>query len=427
MTMPAHRIPPAQAVADLIARGIRPLESYPGTAKAKWRVECMADGCEHSWSTTLVYVRGGRSCRNCKGTLPLSEVQALESLATIGARALEPYPGHTQKKWRVECLVDDCKYGWTTTLSIARYQGSGCPACGRVARVDETQALADLAAANMKAVDPYPGNVSTPWKVECLVDDCKYRWSPKLKEIRSRGDGCPRCGDRAPIPPEEALAGLAAIGAKALDPYPGRVSDPWKVECLKCEHRWPSNLHTIRKGHGCPKCGGVARIEEAEALDDLAVKGIGPLEGYPGGVSTSWSVECLVCDWRWSTKLKNVRQGHGCPACAGRFDPSAPTDLYLMANTYLGAVKIGVARVGVDRIDQHERHGWTVVFIWSFDTGAEARDIEQTILDSWRTVEGLPDGVSADDMPQNGSTETAPLGLVNLSEVIDHINRLAPG
>ena len=80
--------------------------------------------------------------------------------------------------------------------------------------------------------------------------------------------------------------------------------------------------------------------------------------------------------------------------------------VYLAGNEELWALKIGVASEGSERVEDHERHGWTLLASWGFRHLTDALIAEELVLDRWRNLYGQPPVVSRSRMPQGGHTET---------------------
>ena len=86
------------------------------------------------------------------------------------------------------------------------------------------------------------------------------------------------------------------------------------------------------------------------------------------------------------------------------FSPTAPGILYLMTNSEWQAAKIGCTTTAAhqDRIATHQATGWALAKKWDLPTGADAYEIEQTIIKVWRDA-GHPDVVPPEEMPQRGA------------------------
>ncbi|MEV0431157.1 hypothetical protein [Micromonospora sp. NPDC050495] len=85
-------------------------------------------------------------------------------------------------------------------------------------------------------------------------------------------------------------------------------------------------------------------------------------------------------------------------------------------------MKVGICAAGSSRVLAHKRQGWNVIRLWRGIDGSQAREVEFATLSWWRSDLGLPFGAAKDDLPQAGYTETAPLGIVDIGEVIAKIS-----
>lgn len=135
------------------------------------------------------------------------------------------------------------------------------------------------------------------------------------------------------------------------------------------------------------------------------------------GDRPGWRCRCS-CGHEENVITSNLTRGlsKSC-GCSGEYGllPDDPAVIYLIVNEDLGAVKIGIAKAGSARLDQHRRHGWREELLVE-TVGLEARRAERAVLDLWRG-HGVPEGVTAEQMPQAGHTETAPVERVDLVEI----------
>jgi hypothetical protein len=182
------------------------------------------------------------------------------------------------------------------------------------ARVPEAEAVADMRAAGLFPLEPYPGALA-PWL--CACTSCGNEVAPSLESVR-RGHGCRFCAPNAPIAAESAVSQMRAAGLEPLTPFPGVVV-PWRSRCMTCNNEVFPRLQVIRRGQGgCPYCAGNAPIGVAEAESQMRAAGLEPLEPYPGGVLKPWRCRCLTCERESTTSLANVRHsGGGCQYCTG--------------------------------------------------------------------------------------------------------------
>lgn len=100
--------------------------------------------------------------------------------------------------------------------------------------------------------------------------------------------------------------------------------------------------------------------------------------------------------------------------------------LYVVHHPEFEAIKIGIGR-STARLIQHRAHGWQVITVTEPTlTGQRAMAIEVAVCKAWR-VAGLPIGVLAENMPQNGATETAPGSLLDARALARWVDAGADG
>jgi hypothetical protein len=171
--MPAQLVTAEEAEADLRAAGYEPLEPYPMSVVAAWKVRCST--CEYEWTLNLNRVRMGQRCVHER----LTPERAEERLRAVGFEPLETYPGRSDASWQVRCLA--CKKPRQTRLSnLARTVG--CPCVEK-----REKAEAELRAAGYEPLDPYPGMHRKPWRSRCTT--CGAERRPSIDSIR-QGKRC---------------------------------------------------------------------------------------------------------------------------------------------------------------------------------------------------------------------------------------------
>ena len=105
----------------------------------------------------------------------------------------------------------------------------------------------------------------------------------------------------------------AAVGVA----WDAPVTDPNRLaplRCLVCGHRWQDLPDNVRRGHGCPVCGGVPPVTQAEWDRRAAAAGIA-WEAPVANGHTKAPARCVACGARWQVWPKFVREGRGCPNC----------------------------------------------------------------------------------------------------------------
>ncbi len=305
-----------QASAVLDRAHIDPLEPYPGSGRP-WLARCRV--CGHEWRTRYMSIAGGIGCPGCSGMAPMAESEALAVVDSVDMEPTQPYPGKGSAVWMLRCRR--CGKVSAKRAGVLKARGrSCCTGCPKPSRTKPHREAAAVAlAADMLPLEKYAGK-GHRWLVRCQKIGCWYEWRTNLTEIRS-GRGCSRCaGRRLRISHSEALTDLHDASMAPLKTYPG-YQCPWLVECLNpgCGHQWTTTLKRVRRGAGCPRCAGIVPPSEAEALSDLADAHIEPVGPYPGTASAKWSVRCgrSDCDHQWAVTLSAIRRGLGCRRCAG--------------------------------------------------------------------------------------------------------------
>ena len=400
----ARRTSHDDAVAELQAVDLEPLEPYPGTATRKWRCRCLR--CGDEVSPDLKHIRRGqRGCARFAGNLVIPD-EASEVMRAAGAEPLVAYPGSHQP-WLCRCLT--CGREVTPSYNSVASRGQGvCVWCSRRV-VEPSEAEATMWGAGLEPLAPYPGS-KAPWLCACLR--CRRKVSPSVSSVRS-GKGCAYCsGNR--VDPGEAVALMRASGLDPLEPYPGATS-AWHCRCRECHRELTSTYQSVSSGARCAFCSRV-RVDPLDALAVMEAAGLEPLEPYPGALVT-WHCRCTGCGRDVHPRYGNVVKGQGgCVYCAAgrRFDPGAPAWLYLLAHQEFRAWQVGITGRLEKRLAAHARAGWHLVELYVFDRGISAMRAEAEVIAAWRR-QGFPDAVPRAAMPQGGHTET--VAWVNLPEL----------
>ncbi|WP_051942963.1 hypothetical protein [Streptacidiphilus rugosus] len=415
MLVPRY-VDPVEAEAQMLAVGLQALEPYPGNNKP-WRCLCLTCRREVTPTRANVYTRG-RGCKFCAPNAPVDPDRARETMRAAFLEPLEPFKS-AHALWRCQCL--HCGATVTPRLSNIQTGFSGCLPCAnrRIALAqlgDPDKANADMLAAHLRPLVPYPG-VNKPWRCECLR--CGDEVRPALGRIRQGNGGCRRCGRARTTlkqlgDPEKAAAEMLAAQLRPLVSSP-EVNKPWRCECLRCGDEVRPTLSSIRlRQSGCRRCGYAstgAKLREnpAKAAADMEAAGYTPLEKYPGAAALPWRCIHHPCGREVTARLASVRQGHGCrAACASYgFDTAAPAVVYVLHDPTLGVVKVGITAATSDRVARFVKMGFTVVGTLPFGAGQHARNVEQQVLRHVRTQLGLTHALTgADTGSIGGWTET---------------------
>ena len=404
-----------RAEAEMREHGLAPLVPYPG-ARKPWLCRCDRCGNEVSPQYTSIQ-QGGGGCGFCARVV-IDPAMAADTLRGLGLEPLTEYPGRNNKPWPCRCT--SCGRDVTVTWNVIGGGGKGCPFCTGV-RVDADEAGQVMIDAGLQPLTAYPG-ATNPWSCRCVT--CGQEVSPSYTNIKRGQGGCLHCAGRTPTPAEDAVRVASDLGLQPVEVYPGRTSLPWLLTCDQCGRQVRKTLISLREGHGCDYCDG-NRIPHDVAVATMTAAGLEPLVPFPGG-NDPWLCRCTRCGNTVAPRYSTVRRGTGCRYCAryGYWQGEGRAVLYLVGNSDFAAVKIGVTREGTrtTRLGKHERNGWQLLRTWTHPDPEVIFDIEQAILRDWRDA-GIPEAVAPEQMPQGGSTETAPAHLVDVEELDATITR----
>ncbi|MBE2197472.1 MAG: tyrosine-type recombinase/integrase [Anaerolinea sp.] len=284
--------------------------------------------CHHEWETAYATLREGSGCPQCvTRALALTEADYRGLAETKLVAWLGPLPLNTQTPTRWLCLV--CDHEWEISYNGLR----GCPACAvrrRRRGPDEYHALA--ARNGYRWLGPLTRSVEEKTWWECQNG---HRWETDYLSV----NGCPDCRRARTLPelaqvrgeatlpaptrhtPEDYHALAVARGFVWLGPEVANVRTPTGWRCDR-GHVWQASFGNVRMGMrtgtGCPTCARQRRRFGEEMYHALATeRGFvwhGPMPQNSHGKS-EWA---CGRGHRWLTTYKNVREGKGCPTCAGR-------------------------------------------------------------------------------------------------------------
>jgi hypothetical protein len=193
-------------------------------------------------------------------------------------------------------------------------------------------------------------------------------------------------------------------------------------------HSWSAPIGERVRGSGCPACAG--RTVEV-GFNDLATthpKLAAEADGWDPTTVSRGHIGKLP--WRcseghtWSSPPNNRSQGVGCPTCANYgFKSGAPGWLYLIRQSELGLLQVGITNKPDQRMSQHARRRWELVDLMGPMPGEAARALEQQILESLRT-RSIATGTSADLSKFDGFTESwraVDLSAKNLTDLLSQV------
>ena len=104
---------------------------------------------------------------------------------------------------------------------------------------------------------------------------------------------------------------------KPLEKY---INSKTKIlcKCLIDGYEWKSRPDQLLQGHGCPKCSGKAKKEHNVFIKEM--QEVNPnitILGKYKNSRTKIMCKCNFDGYKWETKPDILKNGHGCPMCAG--------------------------------------------------------------------------------------------------------------
>lgn len=226
---------------------------------------------------------------------------------------LEDYTG-THIKIKCKCKI--CDYEWSVKPNNL-LNGRGCPKCAGNVKSTTEEFINRLQQINpdIEILGTY---VNTHTKIGCKCRKCEHEWTPTPRNLL-QGRGCPECAKRVrgKLTTEEFINKLQPINSniEILGIY---VNTHTKILC-RCKidgYKWKGTPSNLLKGHGCPKCAGLAKLTTEEFISKL--QPINPdieILGTYINTDTKILCKCNRCNHEWEATPDNLLRGRGCPKC----------------------------------------------------------------------------------------------------------------
>ena len=329
----------------------------------------------HIWESSVSHRTVNKSgCPYCSNNKVLPGFNDLRTRfpgiaeEALGWNPSDVIAGSNQKlNWR-------CKMGhtWAAKVNHRTSSESGCPICSNNALLvgfNDLKTKFPAIASEAHGWDPTTVIAGTAQKRKWR---CKLNhiWDASVNQRTSRGRGCPVCaGQKLLVGFNDLKTRFPEIAAEAYgwDPTTVFAATTEKRE-WKCAlgHRWNASIgsRTVN-GNGCPVCAGQKLLV---GFNDLKTR-------FPeiAAEAYGWDPTTVIAGtdktrrWRcvqlhtWSATINNrTSQGTGCPICADSgFNPGKDAWFYLMQRP--GEQQLGITNNIVQRIKQHEKHGWTLL------------------------------------------------------------------
>lgn len=186
---------------------------------------------------------------------------------------------------------------------------------------------------NIKRLGDYKNN-KTPIEFKCLV--CEFKWKVAPSCVKNMDSGCPNCADRSFV--SNDLIDRYLIDNKISIRRISSITHskrPVELQCLICNYKWVRK--SVSRSKNCFRCANCARVlpPSDQAIDKYFVDNninIERIESYINAI-TKINFKCLDCNHIWKAHIRRLKQGHGCPKCAGNAKLSNDyIDSYLLTN-----------------------------------------------------------------------------------------------
>jgi hypothetical protein len=171
----------------LNGRNIIRIRDYVSSCK-KIQFKCLLDG--HIWETTANKITNQNTgCPKCSNHIKLSNEYVDENLIGRNIKRIEDY-FNIDTKILFKCLI--CNYEWKSTPYNVINRKYNCPKCSNHIKLTNEYVDELLLNRNLKRLEDYI-DCNTKIKFKCLIDNCRYIWSSKPYSIIKLGYGCPKC------------------------------------------------------------------------------------------------------------------------------------------------------------------------------------------------------------------------------------------
>lgn len=166
-----------------------------------------------------------------------------------------------------------------------------------------------------------PANAEIKTLWQCIKDG--HQWESTYWNIRHIHN-CPECAKQARrLSADDYHAAAKKKGILWLGPQvPNNRTKTW-WQC-KQNHRWATTIDSIKNGGGCPHCAGNApkTVEDYKVLaDECGLEWIGLELPLNTSIKTTW--ECKKERHRREVSYQAVRKSGSCPYCDGNVQKTA--------------------------------------------------------------------------------------------------------
>jgi hypothetical protein len=396
--------------------------------KVQWKCEF-----GHSWTAIIANRSKGIGCPICSAYTVQIGVNDLATTHPELAAQADGWDPSITTRVKGKKVQWKCEFGhkWQTTVN-SRIGGTGCPVCsGNVALTG----FNDLAtthpelAAQADGWDPRTlsagSNRRVRWK--CALG---HHWeAPPGRRVK--GINCPVCSNQIVQFGFNDLATTHPELAAQADGWDPRTlsSGANKKRQWKCEfgHKWTALVSSRARGNGCGVCSNKVLLNGFNDLATTHPELAAQADGWDPRTLSSGANKKRQwkCEFghKWTAVVYSRANGNGCPSCAKYgFKPSENAWIYLIENTTLRLLQIGITNNPEERMSKHRRSGFDVVLdLRGPLDGYLARDLERACLNAFKKRSAK--FVREIDMATfDGSTESWSRGSLNVKSISQALN-----
>ena len=234
-------------------------------------------------------------------------IQDAHNLAeSRGLKFLSTEYKNTSTKYSWQCIWG---HQWNASYNRIQ-QGTGCPNCFNMSKKLTTENAQSLAESRgYKFLSNEYKNADTKYLWRCGQG---HEWSAKYRSIQE-GRSCTYCAGKKTI--QDALNLAESKGYQFLSHEFKNTSTKHLWGCGQ-GHQWSAPYNSIRDGRGCLRCSGKFPKTIQDAQDLAESKGFKFLSTEFKSAMTKHLWGCGK-GHEWSCAYSIIKQGSGCPHCAG--------------------------------------------------------------------------------------------------------------
>lgn len=301
---------------------------------------------------------------------------------------------YVSSKTKIKIVCKD--HGSFEQLVGNHLKGAGCPQCAMASRISKIAKTLDGFIRQASEIHDnkydYSHSVYVNDRTKIKIGCPCHGFFEQSPNDHLRGHGCSKCGGSSRLSQEDFIWKSRQCHGDRYD-YSQSVyvntSTKVKIGC-----RTHGVFEQIAKdhfsGHGCPACTDNKRLSK----DDFVAKSRlvhGDKYDYSAvicGKNNKEKVKILCLEHgAFIQKMNSHLTGQGCPSCTTYgFDPSKPGLLYFLKfeKPFASFWKIGITNRTRRERFRGDFDFVTSQYLWEFDKGSDAYQIEQSVLREFR-------------------------------------------